>query len=337
MKFTDGQWLLQPGVTAHYAAEARSVAAEDGKLVVHAPVRPIRDRGDTLQGPLLTITLSSPLPDIVRVRIEHFTGGLARGPQIPLAPQADVAADISDGAESATLTAGELTARVKKTNWGITFEAGGRLLTTSGWRGMAYMQTTNRGNHVVEQLSLGVGECVYGLGERFTAFVKNGQVVEITNKDGGTASEQAYKNVPFYLTNRGYGVLVNETGPVSFEVASEKVARVQFSLERESLEYFLIYGPTPKDILRKLTALTGRPALPPAWSFGLWLSTSFTTNYDEATVTSFIEGMKQRDLPLHVFHFDCFWMREFEWVNFEWDPHVFPDPLACCSASTGAV
>lgn len=327
MKFTDGQWLLQPGVTAHYAAEARSVATEGGKLVVLAPVRPIRDRGDTLQGPLLTVTLSSPLPGIVRVRIEHFTGGLARGPQIPLVPQADSAVDINDGAESATLTAGELTARVRKTNWGMTFEAGGRVLTTSGWRGMAYMQTTNRGNHVVEQLSLGVGECVYGLGERFTAFVKNGQVVEITNKDGGTASEQAYKNVPFYLTNRGYGVLVNETGPVSFEVASEKVARVQFSLEGESLEYFLIYGPTPKDILRKLTALTDRPALPPAWSFGLWLSTSFTTNYDEATVTSFIEGMKQRDLPLRVFHFDCFWMREFEWVNFEWDPRVFPDPV----------
>ena len=191
---------------------------------------------------------------------------------------------------------------------------------------MGYMQTADRGNHVVEQLSLGVGECVYGLGERFTAFVKNGQVVEIINKDGGTASEQAYKNVPFYLTNRGYGVLVNETGPVSFEIGSEKVARVQFSLEGESLEYFLIYGPTPKDILRKLTALTGRPALPPSWSFGLWLSTSFTTNYDENTVTGFIDGMKQRDLPLHVFHFDCFWMREFEWTNFEWDPRVFPDP-----------
>ena len=226
-----------------------------------------------------------------------------------------------------SLTAGELTARVGKKRWAITFEAGGRVLTTSGWRGMSYMQTADRGNHVVEQLSLGVGENVYGLGERFTAFVKNGQAVEIINKDGGTASEQAYKNVPFYLTNRGYGILVNETGPVSFEIASEKVARVQFSLEAESLEYFLIFGPTPKEILRKLTALTGRPALPPPWSFGLWLSTSFTTNYDEETVNSFIDGMKERDLPLSVFHFDCFWMREFEWVNFQWDPDVFPDPV----------
>ena len=326
MKFTDGQWLLRPGVIAHYAAEARSIASADGKLVVHAPTRPIKDRGDTLQGPLLTVSLSSPLPDIVRVRIEHFTGGGTRGPQIPILPAADIDVDMSDGADSATLRAGELVALVKKDTWGIAFKASGRVLTTSGWRGIGYMQTAGRGNHIINQLSLGVGECVYGLGEHFTAFVKNGQVVEIFNKDGGTASEQAYKNVPFYLSNRGYGVLVNETGPVSFEVGSEKVARVQFSLEGESLEYFLIYGPTPKDILRKLTALTGRPALPPAWSFGLWLSTSFTTNYDEATVTSFIEGMQQRDLPLHVFHFDCFWMREFEWTNFDWDPNVFPDP-----------
>jgi alpha-D-xyloside xylohydrolase len=327
MKFTDGQWLLQPGVTAHYAVEARSINAEDGKLVVVAPARPIRDRGDTLQGPILTVTLSSPLPDVVRVRIEHFTGGRVRGPQIPLFRQADTTPTIDDAPEWVSLKAGDLSARIGKKSWGITFEAGGRVLTTSGWRGMAYMQTADRGNHVVEQLSLGVGEYVYGLGERFTAFVKNGQAVEIINKDGGTASEQAYKNVPFYLTNRGYGVLVNETGPVSFEIASEKVARVQFSLEGESLEYFLIFGPTPKEILGKLTILTGRPALPPPWSFGLWLSTSFTTNYDEQTVNSFIDGMEERDLPLSVFHFDCFWMREFEWVNFEWDPEVFPDPV----------
>jgi len=326
MKFTDGQWLLRPGVTAHYAAEAHTVSAEHEKLVIHAPTRVIRHRGDTLQGPLLTITLSSPLPDIVRVRIEHFVGRAERGPEIPLVSSPKATVKICDEEKSATLTSGGLTARVQKPGWEISFGAGERVLTKSGARGIGYVQTADGRNYVHEQLSLGVGECVYGLGERFTAFVKNGQIVECTNQDGGTASEQAYKSVPFYLTNRGYGVLVNETGPVSFEVASEKVTRVQFSLEGESLEYFVILGPTPKEILSKLTALTGRPALPPAWSFGLWLSTSFTTNYDEATVTSFIEGMKQRDLPLHVFHFDCFWMREFDWCNFEWDPRVFPDP-----------
>ena len=84
--------------------------------------------------------------------------------------------------------------------------------------------------------------------------------------------------------------------------------------------------PPPRTFSTGYTALTGRPALPPAWTFGLWLTTSFTTNYDEQTVTGFIDGMAERNIPLHVFHFDCFWMKEFQWVNFEWDQRVFPDP-----------
>ena len=150
--------------------------------------------------------------------------------------------------------------------------------------------------------------------------------VGLWNEDGGTSSEWSYKNVPFYLTNRGYGVFINHPERVSLEVGSEKVERVQFSVPGEYLEYFLIYGPTPKEVLSRYTALTGRPALPPPWSFGLWLTTSFTTDYDEATVTHFVDGMAERDIPLHVFHFDCFWMKEFHWCNFEWDARVFPDP-----------
>ena len=167
---------------------------------------------------------------------------------------------------------------------------------------------------------------MYGLGERFGPLVKNGQAIDVWNADGGTASEQAYKNIPFFLTNAGYGIFVNHPGLVSFEVASEAVSRVQFSVEGQVMQYFVIYGPAPKDILRKYTALTGRPPRLPAWSFGLWLSTSFTTSYDEQTVTSFIDGMAERDLPLHVFHFDTFWMREFHWCDFEWDTRSFPDP-----------
>ncbi|MEO6082688.1 MAG: alpha-xylosidase, partial [Umezawaea sp.] len=77
----------------------------------------------------------------------------------------------------------------------------------------------------------------------------------------------------------------------------------------------------------RYTALTGRPAQVPAWSFGLWLSTSFTTSYDEQTVSTFIDGMAERGLPLSVFHFDCFWMREYQWCDFEWDSRTFPDPV----------
>lgn len=327
MKFTDGAWLMQAGAQAHHPAEAYDATREGDELVVCAPTRPIRHRGDTLQGPLLTLRLSSPLPGVIKVRVEHFTGAAERGPKIPLEPLPPAPVDIVLDERQAMLRSGSLEARIKRGDgWELSFASDGHVLTRSGFRGLGYIQWPGHGNFLHEQLSLGVGECVYGLGERFTAFVKNGQVVENTNKDGGTGSDQAYKAVPFYLTNRGYGVLVNETGPVSFEVASEKVARVQFSLVGEHLEYFVIHGPTPKEVLQRLTALTGRPALPPAWSFGLWLTTSFTTRYDEATVMSFLEGMQQRDLPLHVFHFDCFWMREFDWCDFRWDPRTFPDP-----------
>jgi alpha-D-xyloside xylohydrolase len=232
----------------------------------------------------------------------------------------------------ATITSGALSVRFARgEQWALDFLADGKVLTTSGSKAMALISTDSDGHYVREQLSLGIGEVVYGLGERFGPLAKNGQVVDIWNADGGTSSEQAYKNVPFYLTNRGYGVFVNHPGLVSFEVGSEAVSRVQFSGAGHALEYRIIYGPTFQEILRKYTALTGRPALPPAWSFGLWLSTSFTTSYDEETVTGFVDGMARRDLPLSVFHFDCFWMREFQWCDFTWDSRTFPDPSAMLS------
>ncbi|MER7035322.1 alpha-xylosidase, partial [Streptomyces albidoflavus] len=229
---------------------------------------------------------------------------------------------------TAELTSGPLTLRLPTEGaFGLEFlDQDGRLLTAAGPKGSAFATLDDGSHHMVAQLALGVGETVHGLGERFTPYVKNGQTVDIWQADGGTSSEQAYKNIPFYLSSRGYGVFVNHPGKVSFEVGSEAVGQVQFSVEDQSLEYFVVAGPTPKDVLARYTALTGRPALPPAWSFGLWLTTSFCTSYDEATVTSFVDGMAERGIPLNVFHFDCFWMREYQWSDFLWDPEVFPDP-----------
>jgi alpha-D-xyloside xylohydrolase len=327
MKFTDGYWEMQPGVTPHYAAHVHETEHDAESLTAYAVTRRLNHRGDTLNQPLLTVRYSSPMPDVIRVQAVHHKGQRDRGPHFGLAGE-HPPVHMEDGETAATLTSGGLTVRVAKgADWRVDFLAGDRVLTSSGWRALGIVDTP-AGRFIHEQLNLGVGECVYGLGERFTPFVRNGQVVDLWNEDGGTASELAYKNVPFYLTNRGYGVFVNHPERVSYEVASEKVERVQFSVPGEALDYFIIYGPTPKEILARYTALTGRAALPPPWSFGLWLTTSFTTDYDEATVSSFIQGMADRDLPLHVFHFDCFWMKEFHWCDFQWDRRVFPDPVA---------
>lgn len=327
MKFTDGYWHMRADVTAHFAVAAHEIKVMPDSMVAHASTQRMTSRGDTLNQVPLSVRFSTPAPNVIRVQIYHHKGRNLRPPQFELFSQ-PVATEIQDDVQAATLTSGDLTVRVqKKGDWRVDFLAGERLVTSSGHHAMGVIDAP-QGRFVHEQLNLGVGECVYGLGERFTPFVKNGQVVDLWNEDGGTSSELAYKNIPFYMTNRGYGVLINHPELVSLEVGSEKVERVQFSVAGEMLDYCLIYGPTPKQVLERYTALTGRPALPPAWSFGLWLSTSFTTSYDEETVSSFIQGMADRDIPLHVFHFDCFWMKEFEWVNFQWDERVFPEPQA---------
>ncbi|HLO97518.1 MAG TPA: alpha-xylosidase, partial [Fimbriimonas sp.] len=330
MKFTDGNWMHQPGVTPHYAAQSYTWSVEPNSIRVVVPCKHIRHRGDTLGGPVLTLRVSSPLSGVIKVSYVHFEGG---NPSAPQFTTFDGGAEVSTG-ESETylwLTSGSLTVRIYKADYKLEFVRGETVITTSPNRGAAYMQTAGGENYLLDKLTLSVGENVYGLGERFTSFVKNGQVVDIWNEDGGTCSNQAYKNIPFYLTNRGYGVFVNHSGRVSFEVASERTSRVQFSVPGEGLEYMVIDGPEPKGVLDKYTQLTGRPALPPAWSFGLWLSTSFTTNYDEATVNGFIDGFAERDIPLSVFHYDCFWMRGFNWTDLEWDPAVFPDPTGMIS------
>jgi alpha-D-xyloside xylohydrolase len=349
MKFTDGFWQLRPGVHALYAQEAYDIRPDGGKLVVTAPSKVVARRGDVLNHGALTVTLDSPLEGVIGVHVEHFAGARHED-GFDLVGKGEPEVRIEAEGEHASLVSGELAATVRKgAPWSLEFSARGRVLTSSGPKSLARMALgadaltasdawvadegirVGSSSYVHAQLDLAVGELVYGLGERFGPLVKNGQTVDVWNADGGTSSEQAYKNIPFYLTNRGYGVFVDHPGLVSFEVASESVERVQFSVPGERLSFYVIDGPTPKDVLERYTALTGRPAAVPAWSYGLWLSTSFTTSYDERTVSSFIDAMAERDLPLSVFHFDCFWMREFQWCDFEWDPRVFPEPEAMLS------
>lgn len=232
MKFTDGFWQLRPGVHPVYAAEAYAIDArtspEGDRLVVTAPTKVIASRGDTLNRPTLTVSLSSPMEGVVTVRVEHF-----RAPRPELSfdlvgkEAGHGSATVADGV--GTLTSGDLSAVVTPgAPWDLRFvttDVGGteRVLTGSGHKSLGYVTldpgaevsrgvvgnarvqgadapTSDRFVHA--QLDLGVGELVYGLGERFGPLVKNGQTVDIWNADGGTSSEQAYKNVPFYLTDR---------------------------------------------------------------------------------------------------------------------------------------
>jgi alpha-D-xyloside xylohydrolase len=142
----------------------------------------------------------------------------------------------------------------------------------------------------------------------------------------GTSSDLAYKNIPFWLSSNGYGIFIDTPELIDLEIGSERCCRIQTSVKAQRLKWYIIYGPTPKEVLTKYSILTGKSPTLPAWSYGLWLTTSFTTNYDEKTVTEFLEGMRDRSIPLEVFHYDCFWLKAFHWCDFVFSEEDFPDP-----------
>lgn len=335
MKFGNGCWLQREGVECFAPQEAYYITVQEKEVSICAPTTRIEKRGDTLGGVNLTIKITSPAPEVLRVRVFHYMGVMEKAPKFDLNIK-DQPLDVTETEDSLAIKSGSLTLSITKNPWTMTFLRDGKVMTKSTVKDLAYMRTDWTGlaydmypegkAYMRQQLGLSVGELVYGLGERFSSFTKNGQSIDIWNEDGGTSTDQSYKNIPFYLTNKGYGVFVNSPDKVSFEVASEQVAKVEFSVPGEALDYFIINGPSMKEVLTRYTDLTGKPSLPAPWTFGLWLSTSFTTNYDEETVMSFINGMQKRGIPLRVFHFDCFWMKEFHWTDFVWDERVFPDP-----------
>ena len=349
MKFANGFWVTQKGYDVKFASQPYEITTTENSITVLVTSAVIENRGMTLQGPNLEVTYSSTCEDTIKVSTVHYKGGLDNTPHYELNEDTNFKPIINDTEEYIEMISGNTKVVIAKgTSWNVQFYYKDRHLTGNTWRATSYITekqfsidakkdlnkendffdypVTDNATYVREQLKTDIGECIYGFGEKFTPFVKNGQNVEIWNSDGGTCTDQGYKNIPFYISSKSYGVLVNSSDKVSFEVMSDTVSRVTFTVPGEELEYFVIGGENLEDVLKNYTNLTGKPALPPAYSFGLWLSTSFTTNYDEETINSFIDGMADRDIPLQVFHFDCFWMKEFEWCNFEWDTRQFPNP-----------
>lgn len=341
MLFGNGCWLQKEGCACFTPQEVYFENTEATKVTLCLPTSRIVNRGCTLGGINLTMVITSPAPDVLRVQTYHHLGVKKRKAEFELYQKEEQPLTVTSDEEKLTVTSGGLTLEIGKKNWYMAYRRGNEVITRSAakdlacmktdWKGDAYDKGDGTETYMRQQLTMGVGELIYGLGERFTAFTKNGQSVAIWNEDGGTSTYQSYKNIPFYISNNGYGVFVNHPEKVEFEIGTEQVTKTAFSVEGGYLDYYLFNGPSMKEVLERYTDLTGKPSLPAPWTFGLWLSTSFTTNYDEETVMSFVDGMLDRGIPLRTFHFDCFWMKEFHWTDFVWDSRVFPDPKGMLS------
>lgn len=335
MNFYNGHWEKQYGVTVYHPQEIYEWHSGEEELVFLAPHQKIYGKGMTLDGVVLTFHVSVGPKDTFHIVVEHYQGVVEHGPNFVLTDEKE-ALDLREEENVLSLCCGESELRIEKSPLSFTFYYKGNYMTRMESSDFSYIRTDDTGVLLYEEnagpaymeaaTALGVGELIYGLGERFGPLVKNGQSIDIWNEDGGTSSDICYKNVPFYLSNHGYGVFVNDTGRVSFEVGTNRVGKVGFSVPGEKLDFYFLGGGTMKRTISLYTELTGKPAMPPEWSFGLWLSTSFVTDYDEDTVLSAIEKMKEADIPIRVFHFDCFWMKGYHWCDFVWDNQVFPNP-----------
>jgi len=211
MYFSDGNWLLPDDMDLSHPLHVRSVR-RDGKCVkLLVLAKRERNRGDQLNTGVFTLTLSAPAEGLISVRYEHFLGCFEGEPHFALSRERDFAPAIEIDDDSVRMTSGALTVRVERAgDFRIDFHRAAQRLTGSQPKAAGHaIHRPHNTPYMFERLDLGVGDCVYGLGERFGPFVRNGQRVEIWNRDGGTSTDQAYKNIPFLLTNLGWCLFVN--------------------------------------------------------------------------------------------------------------------------------
>ena len=253
MKFSNGCWLQKEGIGCFPPAEVYFTKIEDKKVTLCAPTHKINHRGDTLGGANLTIEITTPMPEVIRVKTSHYLGVKDDSPEFELNIDENAKVDVEDSDEKIIVKSGDAKLVITKESWSMTYynkdqvmcKSSGRDLAymKTDWKGEAYDSSCHKNSYMRQELSIGVGELLYGTGEQFGPFVKNGQSIDIWNEDGGTSTDQSYKNIPFYISNKGYGIFVNHTDEVSFELATEAVTKAEFSVKGESLDYFFINGP----------------------------------------------------------------------------------------------
>ena len=128
------------------------------------------------------------------------------------------------------------------------------------------------------------------------------------------------------MSTRGYGVFVNTSNAVSFRFGElEHTAHSIIVEDADILDMYWLYGPALKEILPRYTAITGHPALPPKWSFGLWMG-RITYNHQEQ-VEKIAKELRKHKIPCDLIHIDTGWY-ENEWdCNYCFGPDKFPDPI----------
>lgn len=164
-----------------------------------------------------------------------------------------------------------------------------------------------------------------GTGERFAEHDLSGRTVELINRDAlGVNSDRAYKNVPFVLSSAGYGVFVHSSYPMQIAIKSVSTRALQFAVESEGIDLFIIGGGSPTEVVRNYRRLTGFPPELPAWTYGTWMSRM--TYFSSTEIEEVGRRLRAEQFPTDVLHIDTGWFAK-DWVcEWKFSAERFPEP-----------
>ncbi len=172
--------------------------------------------------------------------------------------------------------------------------------------------------------TLSPDEKIFGCGESFTGLDKRGQKLVLWTDDAcGVENRLMYKPIPFFMSNRGYGMFIHTSTPITLDFGNSCSGVNSMMIGDDDLDLFVFLG-TPKEILDEYTTLTGKSPLPPLWSFGLWMSRC--TYNSETQVLDIAARLRTNQIPCDVLHLDTGWF-ETDWeCDYEFSPSRFPTP-----------
>jgi len=190
---------------------------------------------------------------------------------------------------------------------------------------LAYVERNDEPHRATFSLQAKADECFYGTGERFTKMDLSGKTFQLRNQDGqGVNNRRAYKNIPFYLSSENYGLFLHTTSFAKFSLADHSTRSAQVLVEEPVIDFFLIGGDSPEEILFGYRQLSGFPTMPPLWSFGTWMSRMTYFSADE--VNEICDRMRAEDYPCDVIHLDTGWF-ETDWLcEWKFNDERFPNP-----------
>ncbi len=190
---------------------------------------------------------------------------------------------------------------------------------------LAFVEKNGKADRTTISFHAESDEVFVGAGERFTKLDLSGRTLQLKNQDGqGVNNRRTYKNIPFYISSKMYGMFLHTSAYSKFSFADHSTRSVQMLAEEPLIDIFLLGGETIEEITLEYRQLTGFPSMPPLWSFGTWMSRMTYFSADE--VSEICNRLRKEDYPCDVIHLDTGWFKT-DWLcEWKFNPERFPEP-----------